>query len=516
MSEYKCLIDTNVVVGLEDNKPTERHFADLARLSSEQGVRLFVHPSNLDDIARDNDLDRRAITLGKIAKFARLAPIPARFESELLARTIEPRKPNDVVDIKLLAALHAGAVDFLVTEDLDLHKRAIGLGLGNKVLTVREAVEWLRQTYEPKEINLPFVYSKKVYQLDTSDPIFDSLRQTYEGFDDWFAKCVREHRDCWTVEVRSSLAGFIIRKNETRAEAMPTKAGEKILKICTFKLSEDFRGQKFGEHLLKQVLWYAQKNGFDLTYLTAYPDQRNLIELLTHFGFERTRTNSSGELYLERAMFHGDTDSLVSVAPLEMHRRIYPRFLDSPNVKKFYIPILPEYHARLFPEISFATELPLFPREKFGDVIAYGPTENRIPGNTIRKVYLCRAQTKSLRPGDLLLFYKSKDPKLIQSQCLTTIGIVERVTTTDSLQALVSLTAKRSVFSERELSELLLAGRRSLLVIDFFLAGHIDPPVQLHQLQADGLFRHPPQSIAEIPHIVYERLKSRLNLGYGT
>ena len=40
---------------------------------------------------------------------------------------------------------------------------------------------------------------------------------------------------------------------------------------------------------------------------------------------------------------------------------------------------------------------------------SYSPSkEKRTPGNTIRKVYLCRASTSRLKPGSILLFYRSR------------------------------------------------------------------------------------------------------------
>ena len=47
----------------------------------------------------------------------------------------------------------------------------------------------------------------------------------------------------------------------------------KILKVCTFKVKPKFRGEKLGELLLKQILWFTQKNAFDLVYLTTFENQ---------------------------------------------------------------------------------------------------------------------------------------------------------------------------------------------------------------------------------------------------
>ena len=86
------------------------------------------------------------------------------------------------------------------------------------------------------------------------------------------------------------------------------------------------------------------------------------------------------------------------------------------TVRKFCIPIQPDYHRRLFPEIAFATELPLFPAgDVRPDLTAW---RGRTPGNTIRKVYLCRAKTTRIRPGDILFFYMSKDDSYAASQSI--------------------------------------------------------------------------------------------------
>jgi hypothetical protein len=35
---------------------------------------------------------------------------------------------------------------------------------------------------------------------------------------------------------------------------------ERILKVCTFKMKREYQGEKFGEQLLKKILWFAQGN----------------------------------------------------------------------------------------------------------------------------------------------------------------------------------------------------------------------------------------------------------------
>ena len=77
--------------------------------------------------------------------------------------------------------------------------------------------------------------------------------------------------------------------------------------------------------------------------------------------------------------------------------RIYPRYLDDPTIRKFVVPILPNYHKKLFPEAAMNAEAPAQSTGK--------------PGNTIKKVYLCNSPNNQLRAGDLIFFYVTKGSK---------------------------------------------------------------------------------------------------------
>jgi hypothetical protein len=58
---------------------------------------------------------------------------------------------------------------------------------------------------------------------------------------------------------------------------------------------------------------------------------------------------------------------------------------------------------------------------------------------------------RGLTPGSVLLFYRSKSPGYVESQSVTSVGIVEAVTDAHSLEELVRLTARRSVYSTSQL-----------------------------------------------------------------
>jgi hypothetical protein len=260
MNGFKLLIGTNVVIGLEDAQPVQASLAELVRLSGEHAIGLFVDGANYDDVARDKDETRRVVTLSKLTKFQQLRGIPLPAESDLVARFGAMNNDNDRSDVRFLAALDAKAVDFVVSQDIGLHRRAERAGLGANVFTIEEALQWVKRLFGVKAVKLPYIVERKAYQIDKSHGIFESLRADYPDFDTWFDKCRREHRECWILELEGDIAGLIIRKNETHTQAGTEGLGPKILKICTFKVQDEFLGEKYGELLLKQVLWFAQHN----------------------------------------------------------------------------------------------------------------------------------------------------------------------------------------------------------------------------------------------------------------
>jgi hypothetical protein len=171
MDGFKLLVDTNVVIGLEDAQPVQASLAELVRLSSEHAVGLFVDGANYDDVARDKDAGRRVVTLSKLNKFQRLRGVPIPDSVNLVARFGAINTENDRSDVRLLLALEAKAVDFLVTQDIGLHRRAERAGMAAGVLTVEEALQWLKQTFTSKSVSLPYVVERKAYQIDQTDSI---------------------------------------------------------------------------------------------------------------------------------------------------------------------------------------------------------------------------------------------------------------------------------------------------------------------------------------------------------
>ena len=503
------LIDTNILIGLEDDHVLKSEQSKFAKLAMHYGVTVKVHESGQKDILRDTNLGRRAKTRSKYEKYP-IVPSIGHLHRDVLAKAYGPiSKDNDEVDCRHLHALSLGVVQALVTEDAKLHSRAQKYTpeIANSVFRLAEAVNHLETLYGEKVVGLRHVTELDAHQINLEDPIFNSLREGYPAFDEWWkTKCIAQQRKCWVVTDNNDIAGVLVRKDETGDDTDAQTKVSKILKICTFKVREESRGHSLGEHLLKQALWHTQRNNYDLAYVTAYPKHQTLIGVLELYGFQNTYTKHDGELVFEKQF----SSQAVNSSPADDLSTIYsryPRFAADSAVKSFGIPIKEHYHDILFPELNTNKQQSLFTHSPF----QHGTLK---PGNTIRKVYICRAKSGLGPPGSLLFFYKGKSD-FAPTQAMTAIGILESVQKATSTDELVVMTGGRSVYSHAHLDKFNASSHSPVKVINFLLGGYLDPAVDLTKLKNIGVIKtDPQQSIYRISHTHSKALLKNIVLGF--
>lgn len=511
MSRVRILIDTNVLIALEDPGQTEQLVAEFARRCLAGAIAIYVHPATLDDFERDPDQQRRSISESRVYKFLRLAQIPLPPAEELEARFGAIRSQNDRVDIALLHALSINAVDILVSQDVGLRRRVRSGDLEERVITLGDAVAWLKSLQDPVDDGLPHISDVPAYSINSKDPIFQSLRLDYDGFSGWWSnKCVAEHRPCWTIwGSDGTVHGLVVRKPES-GEAIGVASHLRVLKLCTFKVADKTQGHKVGELLLRKAIWHALQNGFDFIYLTTFPKQAALLDLIDRYGFELATQNAAGEIVAVKALSRARLEISGSSNPAEILRKNYPRFTIRDPVSLFAVPIQWRFHRQLFPEAARLTPMPLFGDESF-DLRQAGQK----PGNTIRKVYVCRSFNKTMKVGDVIFFYQSREDAAFHSQSMTTVGVVEQIRRAYDYRELSRLTAGRSVYSEEDLEQLIGFAINGVTIIDFLLISHLDPVIKISRLLEGGVLKAPPQTITSIPRESLRTLLPSMNFGFA-
>ena len=490
------LIDTNIFIYFEDFKVIDESFTKLYNLCLQYNHSLFIHPASIDDINNDSNKERRTVSLSKIKKYNMLENVPIPTTNDIKELELNENKNNDRIDNLILYALYKNSVNILLTEDTGIIKKARRLGIDHRVMYVQQALHSFNKLHLQHEVYYPEMTKKYLYEINSADEIFDSLKEDYEEFNNWFVKSCQEHRECWIHGYKedSKIGGILIYKNEFNEIITNDNRGlnGKILKISTFKIAEHMQGWKLGELFIKTIFNYTNKNGYEYIYVTTRSDkQEYLISLLEDFGFCHYGicNKNRDDVYVKEIPLKKDIHT--ELKKLEFYKRYSPTIDCQDNTKKFIIPIQPQYHDILFPEIEDNKRL-----------FYTHPSA----GNTIKKAYLSHANTNQIQSGDLVLFYRSKD-----KMAITTIGIVEKTFKSDNLDIILEEVTKRTVYSYDEIKTM---AEKETNIILFRLIDHFENPyITKKWMEKEGMFKKC-QSICQIDGEIFSKILQQGNLDY--
>ncbi|MEV1318750.1 GNAT family N-acetyltransferase [Micromonospora arborensis] len=486
LPRLRFLIDTNVFIAVEPysgaTEPKLIPAARLVRLVAENSHRLFVHPATVDDLAEGKDATRLAQQIAEFGKYSTLEESPIT-EALIAKAGASPEGSNNHRDLRLLAALHAHAANYLITEDLGLTKRARRAGLADAVLSIAEAVALL-ESLLPREFEPPPQVERiAAYTLNPDQPIFTSLRSSYDGFDEWLAKVQADsdNRTCLIIPHGDDYAALGLLKDETDCDY---DFNQPVLKITTFKVGEDYSGAKYGELLLKAIFKIARHNRVATTYVEVFDQHSLLINLFEDFGFAQTEHRTSrGEFVLAKSFIPADAERL---SDLEYHRRFGPPALRASRA--FLVPIEPKWHEQLFPDSPlskvYTAVQPTLP----------GMSQRPHPwGNALRKAYLTMSRIRKLRPGDALLFYRSRDTSAVDA-----VGVVEDTLRSQDPAEILTFVGRRTVYTPSDIATMCRSAPP--LAILFRQDRFIDPAWQVGELNERKVVRGWPQSLTEVSH----------------
>jgi hypothetical protein len=480
----RFLLDTNILIPLQDSMLVlEPSLANFVRLAGVGGHQLLYHPASKTDIDRDRDIQRRDRTLARLQQYTKLEGAPSS------PRNTAQTSANDACDNDILHALECSAVHALVTEDKEIHTKARQAGFGDRVYNIQTAEDWLRRLHEPAEVHLPNIEDIPMYSLTSqlNTPLFDSLRSSYDtperSFNKWFHDKAQTGRKAWIARTeRGSIEAICIyamQTNEVINDAKDSLQGLS-LKLCTFKVGEQIRGRKIGELFLKAAFRFATDNRCENIFVHTSKDQFYLLELLSDFGFQR-RGMYGTDIMLVKA--HPSLAPVEDIPALDYAKLYFPHYRKDASVQKFLVPIQPQYHQVLFPELSRQGQL-------FNG--------NSVAGNAIKQAYLCKAPSNQVHAGDIVLFYRSKD-----EMAVTTIGIVERYETHTEAAKIMQLVSRRTVYSQSEIEAMT---NKSVRVMLFRLVGHFNKPISLASLKHDTNVSGKLMSITKISDDSFSRI----------
>lgn len=485
----RVLIDTNIFIYRENYQEVPEDLQNLLEILNDSEARIYVHPLSIEEIEKDGNKTRRDVSKSKIKSYPRLESPPEPTE-KFIEKVGEPTDETEIVDNQILYSVYKDAVSFLITEDNGIHRKANKIDLSQRVFNILEAQNYFRSIFEEEEVKPPLSLERvPMHNLNFEDPILDDLKEDYPNFEGWWRKKSQKGRKAMVYykdKENNRLGGLLIYNIEDEAKPSPKfdppLPKKERLKICTMTATET--GYKIGELFIKLSVEKAFENDIDEIFLTHYVKKNDrLVPLIEKFGFSKVSEKDDEPVFLKSLIPREEE----FISPLEVSGKYYPSFYDGKKVKKFLVPIEPKFHSRLFPDFKERQSH----LDEFGKLI----TE----GNTIKKAYLSRKNIKKISPGDILLFYRSK-----QNSGVTTLGVVEKaIPNLTKKEDIYREVGKRSVYSNSEIEEMKEDGALAVLFKYHF---HLTL-LHLDTLRDMGLYA--PQSISEISHEKYLKIKER-------
>lgn len=432
----RVLLDTNIIIHREAERLQNEDIGVLFNWLDKLKVEKCIHPATVEELNRFGDANavkRMTVKIGNYNVLKTIAPLADQVKN--ICEKID-KTENDKVDTLLVNEVYNDRVDFLISEDKNVHTKAGLLGINSKVFKIDEYLE-KAAAENPGLVDYKVLAVKKQYfgEVDLKDAFFDSFRQDYAEFDKWFSK--KSDEISYVCFEGNVLSAFLYIKvegpDESYADIIPPFARKKRLKVGTLKVTAN--GFKIGERFLKIIFDNALVNNVDEIYVTIFDktaEHERLISLLDDYGFTyhggKTTGNGAEKVYVKPFGKHAPRD--------KAHPKTGYPFL-AQDTEIFIVPIYPEYHTELFPDSILRTESPK-------DFV-----ENEPHRNAISKVYISRSHERNLQPGDRIVFYRTGG---YYAGVATTVGVVESVITDiPDVQTFIRLCRKRSVFTDEEL-----------------------------------------------------------------
>ena len=445
----KALLDTNIIIHREANKIVSQDIGILYRWLDRGQYTKCIHSATIEEVKKNPNKETVDLFLVKLKSYE-VIDIPSPLQDEVKNVSDQfDTTDNDIVDSVLLNEVFVGRVDILITEDKKIHKKALELGIQDKVFTIDS---FLEKTFaeHPELVNYKVLNVQKLKfgKIDLNDTFFDTLKEDYIGFDKWFIKKYDEEAYITINSNNGMLLSFLYLKvedeNENYSNINPLFLPKRRLKIGTFKVISN--GFRLGERFVKIIFDNALKNHVQEIYVTIYdkrPEQRRLIDLLEQWGFVLWGTKGEGELVYVRD-FSPKFD-------IENLKACFPYISKGKNA--YIVPIYPEYHTELLPDSILNTESP----EEF--------IEDFPHRNCINKVYVSRAMEPYPSIGDILVFYRTGG---YYKSVVTTIGeVLEVKTDFQDENDFILYCRKKSVYPEQALREMWRYSARKPFVVNF-------------------------------------------------
>lgn len=416
--------------------------------------------------------------------FEILKKIPSRnFITRTIESIVSSTYPEDSKNIQkcsmLLNYLLDGEIDFIITENKELHDMARLLVLDDRVYGIEEFLEKCAAEHRELDVTKGIALrTVKFGTLSLNDPFFKTFIDEYAPYYyKWFKKKASD--DVFVVQddqgrIKALLKLKLEGWNEDYSDIKPIFKPASRLKICSLKA--DYTANKLGQRMIKIVFEEALKNDVDEIYITVFntsPQRKRLIGMIQGWGFKNVAYKGDNELVFVRTMKKQLTNDPSTCYPYQ-----------SGKATSFIISLRKEYASILLPSIER--------RNNADDMEPYK--------SAIRKVLIIGDLHSDLKTGSALLFYQKSDK---EKECgVIAAGVVENVYHNFSnKKEFQTRCRKRSILSDDMLEQYWFMYNERPVVIDFlFTYSFNEEFISIEKMKEIGIMKERIGQVVQLSH----------------
>ena len=327
----KALLDTNIIIHREASRVISPDIGTLFKWLDKGKYTKCIHPITVEEINKNVNKDTAHAFSVKLESYEKLRTVaPLNDQVKATSDSVDVTV-NDKNDTLLLNEVFSGRVDLLITEDKTIHKKAVLLGIGDRVFTIDSFLEKvISENPELVDYKVLSVTKRHFGDVNLKDSFFDSFREDYVGFDKWFNK--KSDEIAYVTYAKDTILSFLYLKiegtEENYSDITPVFKPNKRLKVGTLKVVSN--GLRLGERFLKIIFDNALINKVDEIYVTLFDkrdDEKRLIVLFEDWGFKLhgKKQSSSGEelVYVRSFQPAYDSKNPKCTYPIYRGRKMY-------------------------------------------------------------------------------------------------------------------------------------------------------------------------------------------------
>ena len=140
MNRKRVLLDTNIIIYREANRVFNYSVGNLYSWIEKMGYIKIIHPLTIKEIEQYKDKDVQEIFKIKLDSYQKLSSSEVVNEEFKIKINEHSENEHDLIDNQLLFNTYIGNVDFLITEDKKMLRKAERLGIRDRVLAIGEII----------------------------------------------------------------------------------------------------------------------------------------------------------------------------------------------------------------------------------------------------------------------------------------------------------------------------------------------------------------------------------------